>query len=87
LTVLPGRTACYRCLFPDEPPPAARRIRSQGPLGALAGLVGTIQAMEAIKGVLGIGILLTNRVLTCEVLSMAFRTVAIRRNAHCPLCA
>ncbi|HNR95034.1 MAG TPA: HesA/MoeB/ThiF family protein, partial [Kiritimatiellia bacterium] len=84
LTVLPGETACYRCIFRSEPaecPPF-----SKGVLGAVPGVVGTIQATEAIKHILGIGRLLTNRLLTYDALDMVIRTIDIHRNADCPLC-
>jgi molybdopterin/thiamine biosynthesis adenylyltransferase len=84
ITVLPGRTACYRCLFghapePDEEPPA-------GPLGAVPGVVGSIQAAEAVKYLLDVGRLLTDRLLTFDALEMQFREIPVRRNPTCPLC-
>lgn len=87
MTVLPGKTACYRCVFNEPPPPGAVPSCSQaGVLGALAGLIGTIQAAEALKFFLGIGDLLTNRLLVCDSLRMRFRSVALKRNPDCPLC-
>ena len=87
LTVLPGQTGCYRCLFREPPPPGAVPSCSQaGVLGVLAGIVGTIQAAEALKYLLGIGDLLTNRLLVFDALKMTFREVAFKRNAACPLC-
>jgi molybdopterin/thiamine biosynthesis adenylyltransferase len=84
ITVLPGRTACYRCVFheppePEEGPPA-------GPVGAVPGVIGSIQAAEAIKRLLNIGRLLTNRLLTFDALEMKFREVPVQPNAECPLC-
>ncbi len=86
MTVIPGETACYRCIFTDtpddaEPGPAA------GPLGPLPGIIGAIQAAEAVKHILGFGILLTNRMLTLDLLRMNFRPIPIKRNEQCPLCA
>lgn len=83
LTVVPGQTACYRCIFSDPPPPP---IAPVGPLGVVPGIMGTIQAAEAIKFVLGVGHLLTNRLLTLDALAMQFREIPVRRNATCPLC-
>lgn len=87
MTVVPGTTACYRCVFPEPPPPGAVPSCSQaGVLGAVAGVVGTIQAVEAIKQLLGIGDLLTDRLLTFDALAMTFRAVQLKRNPRCPLC-
>ena len=87
LTVLPGRSACYRCLFIKPPPRGAVPSCSQaGVLGVLAGVIGTLQATEALKYLLGVGDLLTNRLLTYDAKRMLFRTVNVKRNAHCPLC-
>ena len=87
MTVVPGRTGCYRCLFRKPPPPNAVPSCSQaGVLGVLAGIMGTIQAAEAVKYLLGIGDLLTNRLLVFNALKMTFREVAFKRDAACPLC-
>lgn len=87
LTVLPGQSACYRCLF-NKPPPrgAVPSCSEAGVLGVLAGVIGTLQATEALKYLLGVGDLLTNRLLTYDAKKMLFRTVSVKRNAHCPLC-
>lgn len=87
ITVLPGQTTCYRCIFNAPPPPGAVPSCSQaGVLGVLAGVVGTLQATEAIKYLLGIGDLLTDRLLTYNALEMKFRAINLRRNKGCPLC-
>ena len=87
LTVIPGKTACYRCVFSAPPPAGAVPSCSQaGVLGVLAGVIGTIQATEALKYLLGIGELLTNRLLVYNALKMSFRNVTINRNTNCPLC-
>lgn len=87
MTVLPGKSGCYRCLFREPPPAGAVPSCSQaGVLGVLAGIVGTIQAAEAVKYVLGIGELLTNRLLVFDALKMRFREVAFRQSPTCPLC-
>ena len=84
LTVHPGRTACYRCVFHEDgvPAPAA----PAGPIGALPGVLGSIQAIEAIKCLLAIGTPLVNRLLTFDALSMETRIVSVRRDEFCPLC-
>ena len=85
MTVLPGRTACYRCVF--QAPPGGGEARAvRGPLGAVPGVVGAVQATEAVKCLLGIGTLLTDRLLVYDALSLSFRSVALRRNEECPLC-
>lgn len=84
MTVIPGQTACYRCVF--ESPPEDPKI-PQGPLGAVPGAIGTIQAIEAIKYILRLGNLLTNRLLTFDALEMRFREIPVKRNPRCPLCA
>ncbi len=84
LTVIPGKTACLRCVFDELPP--ANREPPRGPLGVVPGVLGAIQATEAIKYLLGIGELLTNRLLTYDALRLEFRAVRINRNRACPLC-
>lgn len=84
LTVVPGQTACLRCVFDELPP--GNKAPPQGPLGVVPGVIGTIQATEAIKYLLGLGELLTNRLLTYDALRMEFRLVRINRNSACPLC-
>jgi molybdopterin/thiamine biosynthesis adenylyltransferase len=87
ITVRPGESACYRCIFPTPPPkdaiPACSRA---GVIGVLPGVIGTIQATEAIKFLLGKGDLLTGRLLTYNALRMKFREVPIKRNPNCPVC-
>ncbi len=87
LTYRPGHSACYRCVFPEPPPPDALSACSRaGVLGVLPGVIGTIQATEALKYLLGIGELLTGRFLIYDALAMNFRTVQVRRNPRCPVC-
>jgi molybdopterin/thiamine biosynthesis adenylyltransferase len=88
LTVLPGKTACLRCLFPvlpsaDDVP----TCQESGIIGSLAGSLGFVQAMEAIKYLSREGVLLTDRLLTYDALTSRWRTVAVRRNPRCPLCS
>ncbi len=87
ITVIPGQSACYRCLFPVPPPKDAVPTCSQaGVLGGIAGMLGTIQAVEAVKFVTGTGVSLTNFLLTFNALTMDFRKIAVRRNPRCPVC-
>jgi molybdopterin/thiamine biosynthesis adenylyltransferase len=87
ITVLPGETTCYRCIFNAPPPAGAVPPASQsGLLGVLPGVIGTLQATEAIKYLLKIGDLLTNTLLTYNVLTMEFHKVRFNRNPNCPLC-
>ncbi|HIJ81658.1 MAG TPA: molybdopterin-synthase adenylyltransferase MoeB [Desulfuromonadales bacterium] len=87
ITVIPGESACYRCIFPEPPPQDAIPTCSQaGVIGVLPGVLGTIQATEAIKFLLGKGDLLTNRLLTYSALRMKFREVPLKRKVSCPVC-
>jgi len=87
MTILPGETTCYRCIFGGPPPPDAVPSCSQaGVLGVLAGVVGSLQATEAVKYFLGLGELITNAMLTYDALTMAFRKIPLGRNPKCPLC-
>ena len=86
-TIIPKQSACYRCVFPQPPPPGmVPSCQEAGVIGVLAGIIGTIQATEAIKVILGIGRLLTNRLLDFDGRRTAFREIKIRRNPSCPLC-
>jgi len=86
LTYTPQST-CYRCIF-DQPPPkgAVPTCSEAGILGAVAGMLGTIQAAEALKYILGVGELLTNKLLTFDALNMEYRTINLKRNRNCPIC-
>ncbi len=87
LTVLPGETACYRCLFHAPPPPNAVPSCAQvGILGAVAGVVGCLQATEALKYLLGRGDLITDAILTWNALGADFRKVRAKRDPNCPVC-
>ena len=78
---------CYRCLYPEPPPPGTLPPAAQtGLLGVLPGIVGTIQALETLKLLLGIGTSLVGRLLVFDALTMEFRTLRIRRNPSCPVC-
>ena len=86
-TILPGQSACYRCLFQGPPPAGAvPSCQEAGVLGALAGFIGTLQGTEVLKLILGIGKPLTNRMLTYDALRMQFREIPFQKNPTCPLC-
>ncbi len=82
MTVIPGKTACYRCVFQEPPPPSF----VTGVMGVTPGVIGTIQATEAIKFLLGIGELLTDRLFVYDSLSLRPRTVPVERDRRCRLC-
>jgi molybdopterin/thiamine biosynthesis adenylyltransferase len=87
LTVLPGRSACYRCFFRQPPPPDAVPTCSQaGVLGAVAGMLGTIQATEALKFITGVGELLSGTLLSFDAKTMHFRKVKLDQQKNCPIC-
>lgn len=86
-TVIPKKSACYRCVFKQPPPPGlVASCQEAGVIGALAGVIGTIQATEALKLILGIGRPLTDRMLDYDARRTAFREIRVKRNPHCPLC-
>ncbi|HEX9788628.1 MAG TPA: HesA/MoeB/ThiF family protein [Candidatus Binatia bacterium] len=88
MTVLPRKSACYRCLFQTPPPPEEiLNCQQSGVLGAVAGTLGTIQATEAVKYLAGFEEgLLTDRLLTYDAKSMKFHSVEIERNPQCSAC-
>lgn len=88
MTIVPGKSSCYRCLFKGPPPPAEiLNCQQSGILGAVAGTIGTIQATEAIKYLVGFEDgLLTDRLLTYDAKAMKFHTVAVTRDPACTAC-
>src|SRR5436305_2222133 len=78
---------CYRCLFPEPPPPgAAPSCAEAGVLGVLPGLIGLIQTTEALKLIIGAGETLAGRLLHFDALKMKFREFNLRRDPECPVC-
>jgi len=78
---------CYRCLFPEPPPPGSvPSCEEGGVLGVLPGLIGMIQATETIKRIIGIGESLAGRLLVFDALDMRFRELRLRKDPACPLC-
>jgi molybdopterin/thiamine biosynthesis adenylyltransferase/rhodanese-related sulfurtransferase len=83
----PGVGPCYRCLFPEPPPPGmAPSCQEAGVLGVLPGLVGCIQALETMKLILGAGTPLIGRLAHVETLGMHIRILKLRRDPRCPMC-
>src|SRR5262249_43842959 len=84
---LPPQGPCYRCLYPEPPPPGeVPSCAEGGVLGILPGLIGCIQATEAVKLILGKGSPLIGRLLLYDALQMSFQEFKIRRNPRCPMC-
>jgi adenylyltransferase/sulfurtransferase len=83
----PGKGPCYRCLYPEPPPPGeVPSCAEGGVLGILPGLIGCIQATEGVKLLLGQGTPLIGRLLLYDALQMKFREFKVRRNPNCPVC-
>jgi molybdopterin/thiamine biosynthesis adenylyltransferase/rhodanese-related sulfurtransferase/molybdopterin converting factor small subunit len=81
------RGACYRCLYPEPPPPGlVPSCAEGGVLGVLPGIVGAIQANEAIKIILGAEGVLVNRLLLFDAWEMRFRELRLRKDPACPVC-
>lgn len=82
-----GAWPCYRCLFPEPPPPGTAPSCSEtGVLGAAAGVMGTLQALEVLKEILGIGDSMAGRLLIYDALAARFRDVRVRPDPECNLC-
>jgi molybdopterin/thiamine biosynthesis adenylyltransferase/rhodanese-related sulfurtransferase len=87
-TFIPFEGPCYRCLYPQPPPPdMAPSCAEAGVLGVLPGIVGLFQANEALKLILGLGDPLNGRLLTLDALATTFRTLKLRRDPTCPVCS
>lgn len=83
-----GEQPCYRCLFPEPPPPEfAPNCAEAGVLGVLPGVIGLLQATEVIKLLLGTGETLAGRLLHFDALAMRFRETRLRHDPACPVCA
>src|SRR5918996_1086891 len=78
---------CYRCLFPEPPPPdSVPNCAQAGVLGVLPGIIGMLQAIETIKLIVGIGEPLVGRLLHFDALKVKFRELNLRRDPQCPVC-
>jgi molybdopterin/thiamine biosynthesis adenylyltransferase/rhodanese-related sulfurtransferase len=83
----PPHGPCYRCLYPEPPPPdLVPNCAEGGVLGILPGLIGVVQATETVKLILGKGTLLIGRLLLYDALEMTFREMKVRKNPRCPIC-
>src|SRR5689334_3321786 len=83
----PPHGPCYRCLYPEPPPPdLVPSCAEGGVLGILPGLIGVVQATETVKLLLGAGRSLIGRLLLYDALDMSFREMKVRKNPNCPLC-
>lgn len=79
---------CYRCMFPEPPPPGmVPSCAEGGVLGVLPGVIGVLQAIEAIKLIVGIGESLMGRLLHFDALKLKFREFKLRRDPKCPVCS
>jgi adenylyltransferase/sulfurtransferase len=77
---------CYRCLYPEPPPPEmAPSCSEAGVLGMLCGIIGSLQAVETVKTVLKIGDPLVGRLLMYDALTEKFREMKVRRDPNCPI--
>jgi sulfur-carrier protein adenylyltransferase/sulfurtransferase len=83
----PPQGPCYRCLYPEPPPPdLVPNCAEGGVLGILPGLIGVVQATETVKLILGTGKPLIGRLLLYDALEMSFREMKVRKNPKCPIC-
>jgi sulfur-carrier protein adenylyltransferase/sulfurtransferase len=83
-----ARGPCYRCLFPEPPPPGLVPSCAEGGVfGVLPGIIGALQANEAIKLILGVGEPLLGRLLLFDALRLEFRELRLRKNPECPVCS
>ncbi len=83
----PPSGPCYRCLYPEPPPPdLVPNCAEGGVLGILPGLIGVVQATETVKLILGTGTSLVGRLLLYDALDMTFREMKVRKNPRCPIC-
>jgi adenylyltransferase/sulfurtransferase len=83
----PPHGPCYRCLYPEPPPPdLVPNCAEGGVLGILPGLIGVVQATETVKLILGTGTPLIGRLLLYDALEMNFREMKVRKNPRCPIC-
>jgi len=86
LTYVPG-SMCLRCVFAEEPPPGTiQDCKGSGIVGAATGVVGSIQAAEAVKFIIGSGNLITDRMITVDLLAAQFRSVQLKKCPTCKTC-
>ncbi|WP_454061931.1 HesA/MoeB/ThiF family protein [Candidatus Nitrospira salsa] len=86
-TIIPGQSACFRCIFKEPPAPGlVATCQEAGIIGVVAGIIGMTQATEALKLILGIGEPLTNRILDFNAQTTTFREIRTKQNPKCQLC-
>lgn len=86
-SIVPGETACFRCIFPDAPPAGmVPTCREAGVVGSMTGLIGSIQALEAVRYLAGLDIGLKNRLLIVNADTMDFYKVKLKRREDCTAC-
>ena len=84
----PGDGPCYRCLYPEPPPPGlVPNCQEGGVLGVLAGVIGNLQVVETLKLILGIGKPLVGTLLIYDALNTEFRKLKLKRDTNCPVCS
>ncbi|MEW6040609.1 MAG: molybdopterin-synthase adenylyltransferase MoeB [Elusimicrobiota bacterium] len=87
MVIKPQEGPCYRCLFPEPPPPGVvPACQEAGVLGALAGVIGLIQATETLKLILGVGEPLVGKLIIFNSFEMSFRKLSVPRDKNCPVC-
>jgi len=87
MTIVPGKSQCYRCIFSEMPPAGSIPSCSEsGILGPVPGVMGSIQAVEAFKLLTGIGNTLQNRLIMFDALDLDFRITDVKQDINCPLC-
>lgn len=83
----PGDGPCYRCLYPEPPPPGlVPNCQEGGVLGVLAGVIGNLQVVETLKLILGQGKTLVGSLLIYDALNTEFRKLKLKRDVNCPVC-
>jgi adenylyltransferase/sulfurtransferase len=83
MTIIPGKTPCYTCLYPSIP---RTSNATAAVIGVVPGIIGTLQASEALKYLLGIGELLKGRLLFIDLLDMYIEIMKVTKNKQCPIC-
>jgi molybdopterin/thiamine biosynthesis adenylyltransferase len=86
MTIIPGQTPCYRCLFPSPLPVEFASQISNGIIGMVPGAIGSLEALEAVKILLNIGSTLSGRFLAFRGLDMHFEEISLPRDPNCPSC-
>ncbi|MBK5246744.1 MAG: HesA/MoeB/ThiF family protein [Peptostreptococcaceae bacterium] len=87
MTIIPGKTPCYRCLYPDPPEDGTIETCSDvGILGMVTGMIGSLEALEAVKVITGIGETVSGRVIMFDALSTEFIDFELLKKSECALC-